>query len=284
MIFFLLGLSALAFAIGRRGDHPAAPRAVVSGGGPVFPAHPAFPQSAALGLIDACLRTNVMPSPDLVTSAMRDAMTLGRPDVARFLFSVFGPSVQAATELASARNANPPPAPPGHGPVQHASSRAAAPAPASAPAQTVTVSGRSSPIDGVPNERWCELVDALECAPCELETASHVGAYRLRKDRLSELGVTAIAGDKPSQYKALEANLADSYKHLRDSGMLDRVNEFVDVPTERGVEKLPITLSGMLGVVQAAGLEGAVSWMDSAEDRRKFRGTTAQFMRTNGVF
>ncbi len=45
-----------------------------------------------------------------------------------------------------------------------------------------------------------------------------------------------------------------------------------------------VTLSGVLGVIQAAGLEGAAAWLESPDDRRRFPGTTAAFLRTNGAF
>jgi hypothetical protein len=45
-----------------------------------------------------------------------------------------------------------------------------------------------------------------------------------------------------------------------------------------------ITLSGMLGVIQYAGLDGATSWLEHPNDRKRFPHTTQAFLHTNGVF
>ena len=45
-----------------------------------------------------------------------------------------------------------------------------------------------------------------------------------------------------------------------------------------------ITLSGLLGVIQCAGLDGAVGWLTKPSDRKRYPHTTQAFMNTNGIY
>lgn len=50
-------------------------------------------------------------------------------------------------------------------------------------------------------------------------------------------------------------------------------------------EGQPITLSGIIGVVSAAGMRGAAQWLKADHDSRaKYPGTTKLFLETNGLF
>jgi len=40
----------------------------------------------------------------------------------------------------------------------------------------------------------------------------------------------------------------------------------------------------VLGVIQCAGLENAVGWLERSNDRKRYPYTTQVFQRTNGVF
>jgi hypothetical protein len=44
------------------------------------------------------------------------------------------------------------------------------------------------------------------------------------------------------------------------------------------------TLSGLLGVGHLAGEAGVESWVKSGDVRRKFKATTANFVKTNNIF
>lgn len=50
------------------------------------------------------------------------------------------------------------------------------------------------------------------------------------------------------------------------------------------VDGKTITLSGIVGLVSAAGMRGAVKWMNSESDRTKYPGTTQVFNQMNGLF
>lgn len=45
-----------------------------------------------------------------------------------------------------------------------------------------------------------------------------------------------------------------------------------------------ITMSGLLGIVSRAGMNGAKSWLKNEDDRQKFPSTTQAFIDTNGLF
>lgn len=156
-----------------------------------------------------------------------------------------------------------------------------------ASAGTITVSGKSSPIDGVRTEEWSAFVGRVSRELPEFMAARHVGQFRQRRDRLEELGIDpdSVVSSPSAQLAALEVDMGDAYRHARASGMLDdHVGGVVVLPGPGGPGAHRVTRSGVLGVIQAAGLEGAVGWLESEADRVRFPGTTAAFLRTNGVF
>ncbi len=90
----------------------------------------------------------------------------------------------------------------------------------------------------------------------------------------------AIIGDPDAQRDALALEMADAFRHAREGGLADHIGRVLDSDGHAHA----ITLSGVLGVIQTAGLEGACSWLESDRDRQRFRNTTATFVRVNGVF
>lgn len=166
---------------------------------------------------------------------------------------------------------------------------AAAPPRSSPHAGTITVSGRSSPIDGIGTEEWSEFVTRVAREQPTFMTAHHVGQFRQRRDRLAELGIdpSQIARSPDAQVAALDADMRDAYGHADESGLIAEYRGVsIEIPTPDPSRPAPIevTLSGVLGVIQAAGLEGAAGWFESPSDRVRFPHTTRAFMRTNGVF
>lgn len=154
---------------------------------------------------------------------------------------------------------------------------------------TITVSGRSCPIEGVRGSDWEAFAARVARELPTFSSRRHVGAFRQSTARLAELGIdpAQIASSPDEQVRAFCADMEDAYRHARDSGMVAEFQgTLVDVPTPEGGTSIPIevTLSGVLGVIQAAGLEGAASWLTEPSDRRKFANTTRAFVRTNGVF
>jgi hypothetical protein len=142
-----------------------------------------------------------------------------------------------------------------------------------------------SPLAGVGDGPWREFVVRLEREPATFSSSRHVGQYRQRRERLAELGVdpSALLGSAQAQRSALDADLVDAHHHAASAGDLSKhVGRAVAIPGRDGKET--ITLSGVLGVIQCAGLDGATGWLESPGDRRKFPHTTQVFLRTNGVF
>jgi len=142
-----------------------------------------------------------------------------------------------------------------------------------------------SPISGVPDGAWSQMLGRLVRESPSFVTQKHLGRYRHHKTRLAEVGfdVTVLAGDPGLQDLAMSTDLADCFRHLHASGSLDEcVGRAITMPGQAG--EVPATLSGLLGVCSVAGLEGALNWIERPEDRRKYPHTTMAFLRTNGVF
>lgn len=146
----------------------------------------------------------------------------------------------------------------------------------------------TSPLPGVSSGAWDEYRERLARESPTFDSARHVGRYRARKDRLSELGLDpALLVSHPRavdlQDHAFAIDAVDNAQHLVESGMAGvYVGHSLTIPDDPDVHE--ITLSGLVGVAQVAGLEGAVGWFERKEDRKRFPHTTTAFKRTNGVF
>jgi hypothetical protein len=142
----------------------------------------------------------------------------------------------------------------------------------------------NSPVPGVPDDAWREFTRRLEREDLTFDSNRHVGRYRQRRERLAELGIDprAIHGSATAQRCALDTDLSNALVHAVAGGMLGQLGHPIAVPGRDGSET--ITLSGVLGVIQCAGLDGAVSWLESPNDRRRYPHTTQAFVRCNGVF
>lgn len=146
----------------------------------------------------------------------------------------------------------------------------------------------ASPLPGVSSGSWHQYRDALATAEPSFDSQRRVGRYAQRKDRLRELGCDPeklISHPQAARLQdaALAIDAVDNARHLQSSGFAgERVGRAVMLPGETKPRK--VTLSGVLGVAQVAGLEGAVAWFESYDDKKRFPHTTATFARTNGVF
>jgi hypothetical protein len=162
--------------------------------------------------------------------------------------------------------------------------------PPSAPNEgTITVSGMNSPIADISNEAWGSFASRVSRQLPTFSTARHVGQFRQRRERLVELGFDpdSVASSPELQQKAFNADMADAYLHASESGLIAEYRgAVVEIPAPSAGSATPIevTMSGVMGVIQAAGLEGAVAWLERPEDRRRFPNTTAAFLRANGAF
>jgi hypothetical protein len=142
-----------------------------------------------------------------------------------------------------------------------------------------------SPLSGVSDDAWRQFVMRLEREAPSFSSSRHVGQYRQRRDRLAELDVDpdAIRGSAIAQRAALDVDLADAHGHAVAGGLIsEHLGRAITLPGHDGPEV--ITLSGLLGVIQCAGLEGAVGWLERPGDRKRYPHTTRAFTRANGVF
>jgi hypothetical protein len=142
-----------------------------------------------------------------------------------------------------------------------------------------------SPIGGVSDVAWRTFVRRLEREDPTFASTRHVGQYRQCRDRLEELGIDPekILDSAQAQRAALDVDLADAHHHALEGGLLaDHVGRRVMIPGHDEPEG--ITLSGVLGVIQCAGLDNATNWLERQGDRKRYPHTTQAFLRTNGVF
>jgi hypothetical protein len=142
-----------------------------------------------------------------------------------------------------------------------------------------------SPLPGVPDGAWLQFVSLLEREAPTFSSSRHVGRYRQRRERLAAFGVDpqALLGSAAAQRAALDADLTDAHHQAAAGGVLaEHLGRPIPIPGRVGTAA--ITLSGVLGVIQCAGLDGAVSWLERMNDRKRYPHTTQAFLRTNGVF
>jgi len=142
-----------------------------------------------------------------------------------------------------------------------------------------------SPLGGVSDEAWRQFVVRLSREQPSFDSSRHVGQFRQRKERLAELGIDprTIHGSAQAQRAALDTDLADAHNHAVAGGVLAaHLGRSVVLPGRDAPETL--TLSGLLGVIQCAGLDGAVGWLERTSDRKRYPHTTQAFVQTNNLF
>jgi hypothetical protein len=142
----------------------------------------------------------------------------------------------------------------------------------------------TSPVPHIPTTTWAMFRARLVREEPAYQSERHIGQYRQRRESLAEIGLDArrLIGDELAQQAALDAELADAYAHVVDGGMMAYVGSPIAVPGSEA--PVAVTLSGVLGVIQAAGLEAAENWLAAPKNRRRFPHTMAAFVRSNGAF
>lgn len=142
----------------------------------------------------------------------------------------------------------------------------------------------SSPLAGVADGQWLEFCGRIVRESPLYDSPTHVGRYRLNKQRLAQIGMDPgmLVGAADAQDQAFGADMQDAQRQLAVQEMTKLVGRPVRVPDV--AEPIVLTLSGLLGLAAVAGLKGCHGWISNREDRVKFPNTTQAFLRTNGVF
>jgi hypothetical protein len=272
-VALLIGVMVLS---GRRGD--AAP--AVSGAEATWNGATTSP----LAVMCECLRAGKLPPPFVLQCAIAQARSIGRPDLAQQIEQKFFASpAQRPTPAAWFARALP---------VTQAQPIApqvtASPSPVATPIAQPQAATIPSPIPGVASGAYAEFARRLEREAPTFQSQRHVGRYRQNKARLAEIGFDPeiLVGAPDAQDAALFADVGDAYQHVVASGMADTlVGRAIVLPDTGADDEAPmVTLSGVLGVANVAGLDGAVEWFERKEDRKRYPHTTKAFQSTNGVF
>lgn len=136
----------------------------------------------------------------------------------------------------------------------------------------------SSPLEAVDLEEWGDFVHSMRTRNPGYKTDRYVGQFEHNRSRLHLLGIeepTTPSGE-------YEAFAADMKTLDEENGPL--IAEFSGEVVDIGGQPVPVTRSGILGLLKAAGPENARSWLTTESDRKAFPRTTATFERSNGVF
>lgn len=276
------------------------------------------PPPGPISVLGEILRLGHTPPPRVILCAIAEAEAIGRKDIVADIVRAFVAPVvyqhqmtqwRASCMLPPARSPRascmiPPPAPPrqvtedeilemlhvdpkafvsmattGRPPIIDVPT---IPIPPPAP---VIEAAPGSPLNGIPDDAWHAFVTRLHRESPDFNSSRHIGQYRHRKERLAELGINpeSLQGIASAQRAALDADLTDAYQHAEAGGLLDEhLEQPIVLPEHEGPQA--ITLSGILGVIQCAGLEGAAGWLENAGDRKRYPHTTRAFLHTNGIF
>jgi len=157
---------------------------------------------------------------------------------------------------------------------------------------------KQGPLPGVPIAAWTRFISIMAIVPKKTITPrGRMGAFGLDARRLADVGFmekprkATVSGETgvwvgewkaplstekflnstPAQYEAFKRSMKI---------MAPKVGSFVG--TDIGGVKA--TLSGLLGVGHLAGEAGVESWVKNEDIRRKFKATTANFIKTNNIF
>lgn len=138
----------------------------------------------------------------------------------------------------------------------------------------------SPPIPNCQPPEWETFVSAMRTRKPQWSSDKYHGAFEHNKTRLKQLGHNPEElVDFDNQYKAFCDDILAYHKD--NNGLLD---EFVGDVVEVNGEAVPVTTSGVLGLLKAAGHMGARSWLTNPTDRQKYPRTTEAFLRCNSCF
>jgi hypothetical protein len=137
-----------------------------------------------------------------------------------------------------------------------------------------------SPIDAASTEEWNAFLDALKTESPSYSSERYFGSYHQNKERLDTLGIDAATlADESSQRQAIATDLS-TYREQERKLIDDFGGEVIDVNGQTH----GVSMSGILGLLKAAGPKHTRSWLKNPDERSKYPQTTETFLRTNNIF
>ncbi len=163
--------------------------------------------------------------------------------------------------------------------------------------ETAEQKGVPSPIPDVSRDAWSKFVKAMMTGKAgEVGPRGKVGLFQMSVRRLEDYGLMKNArmsgpkrmwtadwavpqqrflADHRLQYKLFEKSMQNYAKQI-----LERYKPAVGTV----FEGTRATLSGLLAVAHAAGIDGLGKWLKNDPPRAKFKATTEAYGRANGIF
>ncbi len=139
--------------------------------------------------------------------------------------------------------------------------------------------GVKSPIEGVTDEDWQSFVSKLRVREPSYSTNTHLGSFEHNRSRLRSLGFDGSLETEPEQYEALVSDLTDHYENAKPL-----IDEFCGDAVNLDGNDVPITMSGVLALLKAGGMQGAEQWLRDPQARANYPRTKELFLRANGCF
>jgi|SRR5271157_1279092 len=157
---------------------------------------------------------------------------------------------------------------------------------------------KAGPLGAIPLASWGRFVSVMAIAPRNQVTPRYrLGTFGMDTRRLADVGFMVephkatvggetgvwvgkwkpplttdkFLGSMPAQYEAFKRSTIK---------MIPVVSGFVG----REVDGVRCTLSGLLGAAHLAGEMGIKGWAEDPAVRARFKATTANFAKTNGIF
>ncbi len=221
---------------------------------------------SALALLQQVIESGRVPDPFLVEDACSEALAFGRVDLAIAISDAWPSDYETQTTIQDES----PPTPESETQVSPPDS---SPVPSSGDFPRM-----SSPFKGVTDDAWNDFVDAMRTEVPTFSTEKFVGAFRYRRQRMTDLGVV-IDDNYDHQYDAFKRDMEIQYSQGNAKTLIDKYAGF----PLAGDEQTIITPSGILALVKAAGPK-AEDWITKPDTRSKFPGTSKLFQQANGIF
>lgn len=154
----------------------------------------------------------------------------------------------------------------------------------------------SSPIDGVPMERWVKFARTMVTGkPDSVADNGALGMFRYDPRKLADLGIVEKVSRDGKAWRGnfrapitakvfadprLQAKIFE--RDMRATSLMVGSRHADQLGKAHAGE--PATLSGLMAVAHRAGRDGLASWLANDGDKARFKQTTASYLAVNGLF